>query len=48
MSNEPSIFLTGTVMNSKSDEVSLYYGIKFEESEDEVNQLLQDLMLVKG
>jgi len=47
-SKNKKIFLTGTVMNSKSDEVSLYYGVKFEEPEDEVNQLLQDLMLVKG
>lgn len=47
-SKDKKIFLTGTVMNSKSDEVSLYYGVKFETPEDEVNQLLQDLMLVTG
>jgi hypothetical protein len=45
-SKDKEMFLTGTIMNSKSDEVSLYYGVKFETSETEVNQLLHDLMLV--
>lgn len=39
-------FLTGTIMNSKSDEVSLYYGVKFDSPKEEVNQLLQELMLM--
>lgn len=47
-SKDKNIFLTGTIMNSKADEVSLYYGVKFETPEEEVNQLLQDLMLVTG
>jgi hypothetical protein len=45
-SQDKKTFLTGTIMNSKSDEVSLFYGVKFETPEEEVNQLLQDLMLV--
>jgi hypothetical protein len=45
-SKDKKIFLTGTIMNSKSDEVCLYYGVKFETPEEEVNQLLQDIMLV--
>jgi hypothetical protein len=45
-SKDKEMFLTGTIMNSKSDEVSMYYGVKFETPEDEVNQLLKDLMLV--
>ena len=45
-SKDETRFLVGTIMNSKSDEVSTYYGVKFETSEEEVNQLLQDLMLV--
>ena len=47
-SKDKEMFLTGTIMNSKSDEVSLYYGIKFDTSEVKVNQLFQDLMLVNG
>ena len=47
-SKDEKIFLTGTVMNIKFDEVSLYYGIKFETPVGEINQLLQDLMLVTG
>jgi hypothetical protein len=47
-SKDKKTFLTGTVMNSKSDGVSMYYGVKFETPEEEVNQLLQDLMLVTG
>jgi hypothetical protein len=46
-SKDKKNFFIGTIMNSKFDEVSLYYGIKFETPEGEVNQLLQDLMLVK-
>jgi len=45
-SKDKKIFLTGTIMNSKSDEVNLYYGVKFETPEDEVKKLLQDIMLV--
>ena len=45
-SENKQIYLTGTVMNHKSDEVNFYYGIKFETPEEEVNQLLKDLMLV--
>lgn len=37
--------LSGTVMNSKSDEVKYYYGIKFDSSEHEVGQLLKKMML---
>lgn len=37
--------LKGTIMNNKVDEVSLYYGIKFQTSEDEVANLLQKMML---
>jgi len=44
-SKDKSVFLTGTIMNSKSDEVCLYYGVKFETSKEEVNQLLQSIML---
>ncbi|MBL4630548.1 MAG: flagellar brake protein [Paraglaciecola sp.] len=44
-SKDKNRFLTGTIMNLKSDEVSLFYGVKFETPEEEVNQLLQDLML---
>ena len=47
-SKDKKMSLTGTIMNQKSDEVSLYYGVKFETPEEEVNQLLQDLMLVTG
>ncbi len=39
-------FLTGTIMNSKSDEVCLYYGVKFETLEIEINQLLKNFMSV--
>jgi hypothetical protein len=41
-------FLTGTIMNRHSDEVNLYYGIKFETPLVDLNQFLQDLMLVTG
>lgn len=44
-SKDKEIYLTGTVMNNKSDEVNLYYGVKFDTPEAEVNQLLSDLML---
>jgi hypothetical protein len=47
-SKDKMTFLTGTIMNNKSDEVSVYYGVKFETPEEEVNQLLRDLMLVTG
>jgi hypothetical protein len=47
-SNDKRVFLTGTIMNSKSDEVCLYYGVKFESPKEEVNQLLKDLMLMMG
>lgn len=47
-SKDNKMFLTGTIMNSKSDEVNLYYGVKFETPEDEVSRLLQDLMLITG
>jgi hypothetical protein len=39
------VYLTGTIMNNKSDEVSLYYGMKFETPAEQVTQLLKDLML---
>lgn len=45
-SNDKKIILTGTIMNSKSDEVSVYYGVKFETPEEEVNKLLKDIMLL--
>ena len=44
-SKDKVTLLTGTIMNSKSDEVSLYFGIKFETPKG-VNQLLKSLMLV--
>jgi hypothetical protein len=47
-SNNNRVTLTGTIMNSSSDEVCLYYGVKFESPKEDVNQLLQDLMLVMG
>ncbi|WP_299082261.1 flagellar brake protein [uncultured Paraglaciecola sp.] len=47
-SKDKMTYLTGTIMNSKSDEVNLYYGVKFETPEEEVNQLLQDLLLVSA
>ncbi|MFT6778082.1 MAG: hypothetical protein ACJAV1_002011 [Paraglaciecola sp.] len=47
-SKDKNIFITGTIMNSKFDEVNVYYGVKFETSEGKVNKLLQDLMLVTG
>ena len=47
-SKDKMSFLTGTIMNSKSDEVNLYYGVKFETPEEKVNELLQGLMLVMG
>ena len=47
-SKDKKIYLTGTIMNTKSDEVSLYYGVKFETPAEEVSQFLNDLMLVTG
>jgi hypothetical protein len=47
-SKDKKMFFTGTIMNNKTDEVSIYYGVKFDTPEDEVNQLLQDLLLVIG
>ena len=47
-SKDKMSFLTGTIMNCKSDEVNLYYGVKFDTSEEKVNQLLQGLLLVTG
>jgi hypothetical protein len=44
-SNDKNVFLKGTIMNSKSDEVSLYYGVKFETPEAKVSQLLQGITL---
>ena len=41
-------FLTGTIMNRNSDEVNLYYGVKFETPLVDLNQFLQDLVLVTG
>ncbi len=43
-----NVFLTGTIINCKSDGVSLYKGVKFESPKKEVNQLTLGLMLVKG
>jgi len=37
--------LVGTIMNNKADEVSLFYGIRFETNEAEVAKLMQKLML---
>jgi hypothetical protein len=42
------VCLTGTIMNCNSDEVSLYYGVKFDTPLVGSNQLLQDLMSVTG
>ncbi|WP_340678735.1 flagellar brake protein [Paraglaciecola sp.] len=39
------LLLKGAVMNSKSDEVTVYFGIKFETPEEEVGHLLQKMML---
>lgn len=44
-SKNKEMFLTGTIMNSKADEVSQYYGIKFDTAEEEVTKFLEDLML---
>lgn len=38
--------LHGLVMNQKADEISYYFGIKFDASEKEVGELLHQLMLV--
>lgn len=40
-SKDKNIFIIGTVLHSKSDQVSLYYGVKFETPVKEVIQLLQ-------
>ena len=45
VSTDKETLLTGTIMNIKSDEVSLYFGVKFETSEA-ANPLLKNLMLV--
>jgi hypothetical protein len=44
-SKDKQLYLTGTIMNSKSDEVNLYFGVKFETPETQVSQLLSNLML---
>lgn len=43
-SKDKMTFLKGTIMNSKSDEVNIYYGVKFDAPE-EVKQLLQSILL---
>jgi len=43
--NGEELLLKGTVMNSKTDEVTVYFGIKFETPEDEVGHLLHKMML---
>jgi hypothetical protein len=35
-------------MNSKSDEVSLYYGVKFETPIKKIDQLLHSITLLTG
>lgn len=47
-SKDTNIFLTGTIMNSKSDEVSLYYGVKFEIPIRKIDQMLHDITLLTG
>jgi len=47
-SNNKRSYLTGTIMNNKSDEICLYYGVRFESPKKEVEQLLKDLMLIMG
>lgn len=44
--NADSVSLNGTVMNTKGDEVMLFYGVKFEAPEDVVEGLLSQLMIV--
>ncbi|KXI30733.1 PilZ domain-containing protein [Paraglaciecola hydrolytica] len=41
-----NLLLKGSVMNSKFDEVTVYFGIKFQNTEEEVGLLLQKMMLV--
>jgi hypothetical protein len=43
--NGKDIMLDGIIMNSKSDEVRHFYGIKFETSESQVKTLLDQLMI---
>ena len=45
---EADVMLKGTVMNTKSDEVSYFYGIKFDSPESEVNALMNQLMLSRN
>ncbi|MCF2950081.1 flagellar brake protein [Paraglaciecola aquimarina] len=42
------IRLVGTLLSAKADEVSWYYGMKFETAEDEVKDLLKEMMLIAG
>lgn len=42
------IKLVATLLSAKADEVSWFYGMKFETTEDEVKQLLKDMMLIAG
>jgi hypothetical protein len=44
-SDDEKIYLTGTVMNRKADEVNLYYGVKFDSPVEKVSQLLRDIIL---
>ena len=43
--NGQALLLKGAVMNVKTDEVTVYFGIKFETPEVEVGHLLQKMML---
>jgi hypothetical protein len=44
--NSVDVTLKGTVMNSKVDEVSFFFGIKFDSPEVEVKALMNQIMLI--
>jgi hypothetical protein len=44
-SNGADVMLKGTVMNTKADEVSYFYGIKFDSPASEVRALMNQLMI---
>lgn len=45
---DKGLMLVGTLLSSKADEVSWYYGMKFDTSEEDVKSLLRDMMLIAG
>jgi hypothetical protein len=44
--DDKKISIKGVIRNTKSDEVNLYYGVKFEDSESDVEQQLKSLTLM--